>query len=239
MLYSSSSKKWAARILAITLGYVGMIPSSYPINAVYQWSRGPEEAILWVALKHGSGVDIERLKEDLRQELPKAARSPRLVRAGRHRQRSDEFRLTDADRSISQRSEVLPTTWSFAEKLRRRLAEIPALRDLQFSQSLEYPTVDVKVDREKAGLSRCHSASGRSIAGHRHSVRRGSSCPTIGPIRKRALAIRCKWNYRSRSRTRWTIWRTMPIQDHGQRDLLLRDVAHVDAGHHARAVRSV
>ena len=55
-----------------TLGYVGMIPSSYPINAVYQWSRGPEEAILWVALKPGSGVNIERLKEELRQELGQA-----------------------------------------------------------------------------------------------------------------------------------------------------------------------
>ena len=33
------------------------------------------------------------------------------------------------------------------------LAEIPALRDLQFSQSLTYPTVQVNVDREKAGLS--------------------------------------------------------------------------------------
>src|SRR5207302_10230670 len=32
----------------LTLGYVGMVPSTYPINAVYQWSRGPEEVILYV-----------------------------------------------------------------------------------------------------------------------------------------------------------------------------------------------
>ena len=37
--------------VALTLGYVGMIPSSFPINGVYQWSRGPEEAILRLALK--------------------------------------------------------------------------------------------------------------------------------------------------------------------------------------------
>ena len=34
--------------IEITVGYVGSIPASFPINAVYQWSRGPEEAILMV-----------------------------------------------------------------------------------------------------------------------------------------------------------------------------------------------
>ena len=32
-------------------GYLGTIGSSYPINGVFQWMRGPEEAIVWVALK--------------------------------------------------------------------------------------------------------------------------------------------------------------------------------------------
>jgi multidrug efflux pump subunit AcrB len=41
----------------------------------------------------------------------------------------------------------------FAQKIRDQLAQIPALRDLQFAQSLDYPTVQVKVDREKAGMS--------------------------------------------------------------------------------------
>ena len=37
--------------LEITLGYVGTIPSTYPINSVYQWMRGPEEAMLRIALR--------------------------------------------------------------------------------------------------------------------------------------------------------------------------------------------
>ena len=45
--------------VAISIGYVGLIPSSYPINAIYQWTGGPEEAILRVALQAGCGVDIE------------------------------------------------------------------------------------------------------------------------------------------------------------------------------------
>ena len=30
--------------MEISVGYVGLIPSSYPINAIYQWTGGPEEA---------------------------------------------------------------------------------------------------------------------------------------------------------------------------------------------------
>ena len=48
-----SRRRSAADNVAISVGYVGLIPSSYPINAIYQWTGGPEEAILRVALKHG------------------------------------------------------------------------------------------------------------------------------------------------------------------------------------------
>ncbi len=36
---------------------------------MYQWSRGPEEAILLVALKPGSKVNIAELQEKLRAEM--------------------------------------------------------------------------------------------------------------------------------------------------------------------------
>ena len=39
----------------ITLGYVGVVPASYPINSVYLWTGGPEEALMRVGLKHGDG----------------------------------------------------------------------------------------------------------------------------------------------------------------------------------------
>jgi multidrug efflux pump subunit AcrB len=42
---------------------------------------------------------------------------------------------------------------AYAERLRAELATIPALRDLQFGQSLDYPTIEVNVNREAAGLA--------------------------------------------------------------------------------------
>ena len=62
--------------VAITLGYVGTIPSTYPINTVFQWMRGPEEAMLRIAIKPDSRIGIETLKEELRREL--AERMPEV-----------------------------------------------------------------------------------------------------------------------------------------------------------------
>ena len=39
---------------------------------------------------------------------------------------------------------------AYAEKLQSQLAAISSLRDLQFGQSLDYPTVEVTIDREKS-----------------------------------------------------------------------------------------
>jgi multidrug efflux pump subunit AcrB len=41
---------------------------------------------------------------------------------------------------------------AFADKVRNALNRMPQLRDVQFGQTLDYPTVDVNVDRERAGL---------------------------------------------------------------------------------------
>src|SRR5205085_6942999 len=47
---------------------------------------------------------------------------------------------------------ILAADHDFAEKVREKLKKIPTLRDVQFGQALDYPTVDVAVDRERAGL---------------------------------------------------------------------------------------
>ena len=40
-----------------------------------------------------------------------------------------------------------------AEKIAGSMRKIPTLRDIEFEQQLDYPTVEVDIDREKAGLS--------------------------------------------------------------------------------------
>jgi multidrug efflux pump subunit AcrB len=139
--------------VAITVGYVGLIPSSYPINAIYQWTGGPEEAVVRVALREGSNVGIEALKRRLRDRLHESM--PQI-----------QFSFEPADIVSDVMSFGSPTpvevalsgpnfaeTRSFAEKVRAELARAPALRDLRFGQSLDYPIVGVRIDRERAGQS--------------------------------------------------------------------------------------
>src|SRR5204863_140481 len=52
--------------VASTLGYVGAQSCDHPINAIYLWTSGPNEGVLQVQLRHGSGIRIEEFKEKLR-----------------------------------------------------------------------------------------------------------------------------------------------------------------------------
>jgi multidrug efflux pump subunit AcrB len=45
----------------------------------------------------------------------------------------------------------LPDNAAHAQKIRARLATAPYLRDVQFAQPLDYPTLDIDIDRDRAG----------------------------------------------------------------------------------------
>lgn len=137
----------------LTLGYVGMIHSNFPVNAVYQWSRGPEEAILYIDLREGLHVPDEVLKERVRNRLAKEMPDVRF-----------SFEPSDIVNEVMSFGSPTPIevvvsgadfakNRVFAEKLKTELASIPALRDIQLGQSMDYPTVQVNVDREKAGMA--------------------------------------------------------------------------------------
>ena len=61
---------------------------------------------------------------------------------------------------------------TFAAKVRDELAQIPALRDLQYGQALDYPAIQVNVDRQMAGqLGVTVDQVGRSFAAATSSSR--------------------------------------------------------------------
>jgi multidrug efflux pump subunit AcrB len=138
--------------VAVTMGLVGVHAANYPINLIYLWNGGPEEGWLAVRFKRDSGIHAEAFKEHLRQvfarELPSVRFSfepsdivNRVMSFGAS---------TPIEVAVSGPS--LPVSEEHARKLYERLKEIPSLRDVQFVQSLDFPTVDVNVDRERAGL---------------------------------------------------------------------------------------
>jgi multidrug efflux pump subunit AcrB len=158
------TEKTAARILGIiqreagpdnvdtTLGYVGTQSSDHPINAIYLWTGGPEEGVLQVQMRHGWGVPIEHFKETLRGAIGKELPGVRLsFEPSDIVSRVMSFG-TSTPMEIAVTGPDLAANRKTAEQLMASLKKIGSLRDLQIGQSLDYPAVKIRVDREKAGL---------------------------------------------------------------------------------------
>jgi multidrug efflux pump subunit AcrB len=135
----------------ITLGYVGAQPPSFPVNTIYQWSSGPHEAVLQIALKPGSGVRVAELRERLRPRLAKALPGAEFSfeAADIVSQIMNFGSATPIEVAIS--GSNLAANRAYAQKVRDQMNQIRELRDIQFGQPLDYPTVDINIDRERAG----------------------------------------------------------------------------------------
>ncbi len=82
-----------------------------------------------------------------------------------------------------------------AAKVFEQLALVPSLRDLQYGQSQDYPTLEVRIDREKAALS---GVTTEELSRSYWPLPRqaGSWSRIFGAIQPPALVIR----FRSKSR---------------------------------------
>ena len=138
--------------ILISLGLIGVHGANFPINFVHLWNGGPEEGVLQVQLKAGANIPLEELKEQLRQKFAKqipgvnfsfepADIVSRVMSLGA---------ATPIEVAVS--GQDLASSRAFAQKIKQKLAGIDLLRDVQYGQSLDYPTVDVTVDRERAGI---------------------------------------------------------------------------------------
>jgi multidrug efflux pump subunit AcrB len=158
--------------VAITLSFVGTQPASYPINSIYLWSSGPQEAVLLVAMRPNSHVRLEDLKERLRTNLPTILPGVALsFEAGDIVSQILNFGAPTPI-EVTMNGPSLSANRGFAEKVMAEMQKVPALRDLQFAQPLDYPTVDITVDRERAGqLGVSVDQVGRSLAAATSSSR--------------------------------------------------------------------
>ena len=67
----------------ITLGYVGVQPSSYPINTIFLWTGGSHEGVLQVALKPEAGHSAHRLRGSAATAVQRTLSRPRSSRSSR------------------------------------------------------------------------------------------------------------------------------------------------------------
>ena len=161
--------------IAITMGYVGQVAPNFGIDNMVLFMRGPDDGQLRVALTEDSGIKLDEFRERLRKVLPE-----RVIPWLAKRLEQGGLSPSEAQRQAKlltfgfEPGDIVTEVMSFgastpiairivgtdlkvvrqhAEKIAANMKRIPFLRDIHFEQQLDYPTVEVNIDREKAGLS--------------------------------------------------------------------------------------
>jgi multidrug efflux pump subunit AcrB len=141
-----------AQNVGMTLGFVGVQNAQYPINTIYLWTSGPEEAFLQVQLDRRAAISLADFEERLRLKLSREVPSVRY-----------SFEPSDIVSRVMSFGAPTPVevavsgpdftkTRPFAEKVQTALTGVSSLRDLGFGQELDYPAVKVDIDRQLAGM---------------------------------------------------------------------------------------
>ena len=159
----------------ITMGYVGATPPQFVVNSAYLWSRGSDDGLLRVGLRDGSKIDVFKLQEKLRKALPEKVGAWFREELRRLEVRPDQIERRVNDLVFAfEPGDLIATTMSlgapapievvvtgrnladsgaYMDRIRAEMEKIDTLRDIQIQQPLHNPTVQVVVDRERAGLS--------------------------------------------------------------------------------------
>ena len=134
--------------VAISTAFIGVQPASYPINTIHLWTSGPHEAVLTVALKETfTEATAEKLRAKFKQEMPDVLVSfepgdiiGKVLAFG-----------SPTPVEVAVQGPAMPANRAHAAKIFAELAKLTSLRDLQYKQALDYPTLEVKMDRDRAG----------------------------------------------------------------------------------------
>jgi multidrug efflux pump subunit AcrB len=161
--------------IEITMGFVGQVAPNFGIDNMLLFMRGPDDGQLRIALRDGSGIKLAEFRERLRKVLPERVipwLTQRLEQGGLEKDKAADqakmatfgFEPGDIVTDVMSFGSMTPiavqvvgTDLSMvrqhANKIAGEMKRIPFLRDIQFEQTLDYPTIEVDIDREKAGLS--------------------------------------------------------------------------------------
>jgi multidrug efflux pump subunit AcrB len=210
-----------------SLGYVGVQPSSYPINTIFLWTGGSQEGVLQVALKPEAPIELAALEEQLRDRFAKQFPGVNF-----------SFEPGDIVGRIMNFGAPTPVevavigpdfaaTRAFANKVREALAQIDTLRDLHVEQALDYPGINVKINRQRAGqLGVTVSQVGQSFAAATSSSR--FVTPNYWADPRTGIAYQVQVQVPQPRMTSVEDLRVVPVTTGGSAFPLLGDVASIE-----------
>ena len=136
-----------------TLSFVGTQPTQYAISTAYLWTSGPHEAVMLVKLRKEAGINVWEFKDHLRTVLPQV---PELKNCTLSFEPGDIVSQTlnlgtETPIEVAFHGPDVKESRSFAKVVMEELKRIPYLKDLQYGQPQDYPTVDININRMLAG----------------------------------------------------------------------------------------
>lgn len=137
--------------VAITSAFVGTQPSSFPNNTIYLWTSGPHEAVVKVNLQKDAGINLNNLKEQIRDAVKKDI--PAMQISFEPADLVDQVMSlgTNTPVEIAVQGKSLAQGKEYADKIKKELDKITYLRDVQYGLPLDYPSLELKYDRLRAG----------------------------------------------------------------------------------------
>lgn len=135
--------------IAITSAFVGTVSPNYGHSNLYVFNSGSHEAVLQVELSEGYKANIDDLKDKIRAAI--AAAYPAVRISFEPIELTEKLMAQGASTPVEIRvaSKNLADIESYSARLVDKLKAIPFLRDVQIAQPLKFPTLSIRMDRQK------------------------------------------------------------------------------------------
>lgn len=134
--------------VAVTSVFIGQQPSTYSINPIYLFTAGSHEAVFQVSLNDYHG-DMDTFKDNLRNEVHKILPGVKLSFEpieltekvlSQGSPTPVEIRVVGKNKKINE---------EYGKKIVQKLHAISYFRDVQIAQPLEYPALNIDIDRTR------------------------------------------------------------------------------------------
>ncbi len=138
--------------IAISSAYVGLVPSNFGTSNLYIFNSGTQESVIQVNLSEDYKVNMEDLKEKIRNNVHQ--KFPGLKLSFEPIELTEKIMAQGASTPVEVRvsGKNMGDIKNYSRQLVSKLKEIPFLRDVQIAQPLNFPTLNIEVDRQKLAL---------------------------------------------------------------------------------------
>jgi len=135
--------------IAISSVYIGQHPSTFAVSPIYLYNAGPHEALMQVALKKFSG-NSDEMKDKIRQHIKE--KMPELKLSFEPIELTEKILSQGANTPVEIRISGMMKKMNMmtANKLLAKLKELDYMRDQQIPQSMNYPALEINIDRVRA-----------------------------------------------------------------------------------------